>query len=173
MAAIQSINSAPFLCRNRHRFQPPIFFSLGKENGPLTVQKKSAFDGLSGCNSPQSFKRELFSPIMHRVSKACTARRANSARRKILRATCPLRLHTLRKSLLPPIGKQNSLALRRRAGRLGPPSIGAVQFWGRVSAARTFPCISGDQRSPLRFPLKRKRGRAYCPPLFGNNGSII
>ena len=157
MAAIQSINSAPFLCRNRHRFQPPIFFSLGKENGPLTVQKKSAFGGLSGCNIPQSFKRELFSPIMHRVSKACTARRANGARRKILRAMCPLRLHTLCKSLLPPIGKRNGLPLRRRAGPPGPPSIGAVQFWRRGSSA---PTVS----------LKRKRGRAYCPPHFGNKG---
>ena len=63
---------------------------------------------------------------MHRVSKVCTARRANGARRKILRATCPPRLHTLFKSLLPPIGKRNSLPLRRRAGPLGPPLIGAV-----------------------------------------------
>ena len=35
-------------------FQPPIVFSLGKENGPLTVQKKSAFAVFGDTRPPKT-----------------------------------------------------------------------------------------------------------------------
>ena len=51
-------------------FQPPIFFSLGKENGPLTVQKKSAFGGLSEYKIPQSlYAGVVFADIAEFIDK--------------------------------------------------------------------------------------------------------
>ena len=110
------------------------------------------FGGLSGYKIPQSLKRESDSPIIQSISKACAARRATGGQRKILRRSCPLSLHTRITSLLPHIGKRNSLPLRRRAGegelprrgkrgRPGPRPRPAVYWCGGLLRADTVcPC---------------------------------